>query len=173
MAEEQGTSTENETGTEETTEAPDIAAELAKWKAMSRKHEAQAKANADAANKLKELEDAGKSEAEKLTAKAAEAEDKAAKAEARALRLEIAAAKGLTPAQAKRLVGGTKEELEADADELLSTFKPADTAGESDKDDEPEPTGKPREALRPGTTSAGEEKESPIDEALKRIHPIN
>lgn len=40
--------------------------------------------------------------------------------EQRALRAEIANAKGLTPTQAKRLVGETREELEADADELLA-----------------------------------------------------
>lgn len=40
------------------------------------------------------------------------------------LQLDVGAAKGLTPGQAKRLVGSTKEELEADAD----AFK-ADLAG--------------------------------------------
>ena len=38
----------------------------------------------------------------------------------RALRAEVSNAKGLTPTQAKRLVGATREELEADADELLA-----------------------------------------------------
>lgn len=33
--------------------------------------------------------------------------------------------KGLTPAQAKRLVGSTLEELEADADEILEAFPSA------------------------------------------------
>jgi hypothetical protein len=40
----------------------------------------------------------------------------------RALRLEVAFEKGLTPAQAKRLVGGTRDELEADAEEILRDF---------------------------------------------------
>lgn len=174
MADDETTPEGNEpdkAGGEDTT---DWKTEAEKWKALSRKHEGQAKANSDAAAKLKELEDAGKTEAERLQAKAEENEKKAAAAEARALRLEIAAAKGLTPAQAKRLVGTTKEELEADADELLSTFMPADTAGGSDKDEEAETTtGRPREALKGGTTSStGEEKETSLDEALKRIHPI-
>lgn len=47
-------------------------------------------------------------------------EQRAKESEARALRAEVANAKGLTPTQAKRLVGGTREELEADADELLA-----------------------------------------------------
>jgi hypothetical protein len=43
-------------------------------------------------------------------------------AELRATRLEVAHNKGLTPAQAKRLVGSTRDELEADADEILKDF---------------------------------------------------
>lgn len=62
--------------------------------------------------------DADKSEAEKRTA----AEQRAEAAELRATRLEVAHEKGLTPAQAKRLVGTTREELEADADEILRDF---------------------------------------------------
>lgn len=43
-------------------------------------------------------------------------------AELRAARLEVAAAKGLTPAQAARLQGTTREELDADADQLKALF---------------------------------------------------
>lgn len=73
----------------------------------------------------------GKTEAQKAVERAEAAEKRAAETESRALRLEIAAEKGLTPAQAKRLVGSTREELEADASELLDTFKPA-SAGSDD-----------------------------------------
>lgn len=54
-----------------------------------------------------------------LEERVAEIERQAKDSEARALRAEVANAKGLTPTQAKRLIGATKEELEADADELL------------------------------------------------------
>ncbi|HKY57669.1 MAG TPA: hypothetical protein VJL80_06500 [Aeromicrobium sp.] len=54
-----------------------------------------------------------------LEERVAEIERQSKESEARALRAEVANAKGLTPTQAKRLVGNTKEELEADADELL------------------------------------------------------
>lgn len=81
--------------------------------------------------KLKEYEDRDKTELERLTERAEAAERAVAETEVRALRLEVAAEKGLTPAQAKRLVGSTREELEADADELVATFKPAN-------DDSPE-----------------------------------
>lgn len=74
------------------------------------------------AAKAKELEDAGRSELEKLTARAETAERECGEHQAKALRLEVAFEKGLTPAQAKRLVGGSREELEADADEILRDF---------------------------------------------------
>lgn len=74
------------------------------------------------ASKAKELEDAGRTELEKLTARAETAERERSESLSRALRLEVAFDKGLTPAQAKRLVGGTREELEADADEILRDF---------------------------------------------------
>lgn len=54
-----------------------------------------------------------------LEERVAQIERQAQESEARALRAEVANAKGLTPNQAKRLVGTTREELEADADELL------------------------------------------------------
>ena len=80
------------------------------------------------ASKAKELEDAGRTELEKLTARAEAAERNATDNQARAMRLEVAFEKGLTPAQAKRLVGGTREELEADAEEILRDF-PVKTDG--------------------------------------------
>lgn len=78
--------------------------------------------------KLQEFVDRDKTEAQKLADRAEAAEKRAVEVEGRALRLEVASEKGLTPAQAKRLVGSTREELESDADELLTTFKPAETA---------------------------------------------
>lgn len=124
----------------------DLAAEAEKWKALARKHEAQAKANAEAAKKLEELENTGKTELQKLTDKMSEADKRAAAAEARALRLQVAYDKGLSPAQAKRLVGSTQEELESDADEFLESIKPSDDQGA--------PGNKPRENLKGGGAPA-------------------
>lgn len=81
--------------------------------------------------RLKEFEDRDKTESTRAIERAEAAEKAAAAAEARALRLEVASEKGLTSAQAKRLVGESREELEADADELLETFKPASTEEDS------------------------------------------
>jgi len=70
--------------------ARDAGDELATWKAEARKWEAQAKANAEAAKRLAELEDANKTEAEKVAERLANAEREATEAKATALRLSIA-----------------------------------------------------------------------------------
>lgn len=109
--------------------------------------EAQLKELQPLAAKAKQLEDAKKSEAEKLNEKLTSAEKRAADAEQRLLRAEVAAEKGLSAAQAKRLVGATREELEADADDLLTVF------GSSSKDGDTSKGGKGRtspDRLRPG-----------------------
>lgn len=67
----------------------------------------------------------GKSEVELLNERFAELERTAAEERAARWRLEVAAEKGLTPAQAARLTGGTRDELAADADELLALFPAA------------------------------------------------
>jgi hypothetical protein len=102
---------------------PDLTSEIEKWKALARKNEQRAKENATAAQKLAEIENANKTELEKLTERAAAAEARAAQIELAATRNEIALEKGLTPSQAKRLVGSTRDELAADADELLADLK--------------------------------------------------
>lgn len=105
-------------------EGTDLAADVAKWKAMARKHEAQSKANADKAKQLDDLEEANKTELEKEKARGDRAEkalaDIAAAKEASKLRDEIAKEKGVA---ASVLRGSTREELEAHADELASAFK--------------------------------------------------
>ena len=89
------------------------------WKQKAREQEKRAKDNADAAKRLAEIEEASKTEAQKAADRLAAAEKAATEASSSLARLEVALAKGLTPSQAKRLVGSTREELEADADELL------------------------------------------------------
>lgn len=136
--------------------------ELEKWKALAKKHEARAKENADAAQKLAALEEADKTELQKAADKAAEAEKRAEAAEARTLRLEVASEKGLTAAMARRLAGTTREELEADADELLTSFKPAE--GNGDK-----PPGKPTESLKGGGDPTGNEPEPDMRQIVADI----
>lgn len=112
------TETETETQEEQTT---DQTPEVEKWKALARKNEARAKENADKAKRLDDLEEAQRSETEKLVARAEAAEAKLAerdKAEAaRALAEEVAKDKGVS---ASVLRGSTKEELEEHADSILA-----------------------------------------------------
>lgn len=75
-----------------------------------------------AAAELAQLRQAGRSEAEKLAERAAAAEKEAATARSELLRSQVALAKGLTEAQARRLMGSTREEMEADAAELVAAF---------------------------------------------------
>lgn len=71
------------------------------------------------AKKFDEAQEANKTELEKITERTTKAEQSAIAAAQRADRAEVALEKGLTPTQAKRLVGATREEMLADADELL------------------------------------------------------
>jgi hypothetical protein len=94
-------------------------------------------AKGDTSGKVAELQ-------EKLT----KAESEAETAKADYVRLEVATEKGLTPKQAKRLQGKTKEELEADADEILEEFgvKKSEES-QDDEDDENEGRTTPRPKL--------------------------
>ena len=136
---------------------PDWEADARKWKALSRKHEGEAKKNAGAAQRLADAEEADKTEADRAKDKAAAAEARARSAELRADRLEVAAAKGLSPTLAARLMGETREELEADADELMAQLKPSGNGTDKQGDGDKSGLGgtsdrsRPRESLRSGT----------------------
>lgn len=118
---EQGGSNDEKPATGAVSDLDKALAEAEKWKALSRKNEDQAKANADKAKKYDELEAASATELEKMTARAESAEkwkaDRESKDAAAAMAAEIAAEKGV-PVSALR--GATREELEAHADELAA-----------------------------------------------------
>lgn len=127
-----------------------LAAQLEHWKAMARKNEqrakenaAAAKENAAAAAKLAEIEDAKKSEAEKLLAKLEAAEQRAAAAEQARIRAEIAQSKGVP---ADLLSGTTEEEMTASADRLLA-FRGQQPAPEYGRSTDAPPT-KPKQLNR-------------------------
>jgi hypothetical protein len=92
---------------------------LAKERAAARAAEKKVK---EYEARIKEFEDRDKTESQRL-----QEERDALKAERDNLHLEnlrrdVAEEKGLTPAQARRLVGTTREELESDADDVIATF---------------------------------------------------
>lgn len=93
--------------------------------------------------------EADKSETEKRTA----AEQRADAAELRATRLEVAAEKGLTAAQAKYLSGDDREALEKKADEILADFPAA--AVKPSGTPKPDPSQGPRGETKTRPTSLG------------------
>jgi hypothetical protein len=174
-------STEEGTTEESEQEASEEGKSGEDWEAKARKRsitiKTERKKREDAEAKVKEYEDAQKSDSEKLTEKATTAEGRANQAEAKAVRLEIAIDKGLTGKQArafaKRLVGETQEELEEDADELLASFKPK---AEDEETEEASEEGKPEVKRRPtektkrtGATSRKEPEEMDPDKLAEAI----
>lgn len=121
---------------------PDLGAKKALEAERKARREAE-KQLRDLNTRLKEIEDKDKSEVDRLREQVEQLKNEATTATAKALRAEVAAEKGLTAAQAKRLVGGTREELEADADEILEAFPARGVT--------PPPSDKPRPDLRGGT----------------------
>lgn len=109
--------------------------------------------------KVKEAEEAEKTEVEKLQGQVATLTKQHEAAQAKADRFEVAAAKGLSLAQARRLVGSTKEELETDADEMraeLGLKNDGKPEGEGKDEGEGEGTGRPQEDLKPGASNEGD-----------------
>lgn len=113
-------------GTEQATEKPnDVAAMEAAVK----------KANKEAEKlrlKLKEIEDAGKSETDKLREQAEAAKRDADASRKEVLRLQVGVSKNLPKSLISRLQGDTEEELSADADALLAELRPGKPRGDAD-----------------------------------------
>jgi flagellar motility protein MotE (MotC chaperone) len=133
------------------------------WKSEARKWEKRAKDNADAAARLRELEDEQKSEQDKLTERLAELETSAKSSTLEAARLRVAIRKGLPESLVDRLRGDTLEDIEQDADELLVLIQSDDPSVE--------PSRRPRERLRPGAAPDADPAPSPdqlADEVIRR-----
>lgn len=96
-------------------------------KALQAERERASKAEKALADLQKQVEDAGKTAEQKASDALAEAQHNAQAATLKALQYEIAAEKGIDLKLATRLVGATREEIAADADNLktLVGAKPA------------------------------------------------
>lgn len=95
----------------------DWKAEARKWESRAKQNFADAKANEGAAQRLAEIEEAQKTEAQKAQERLEAAEKRAAELELKAARAEVAAAKGVP---AGLLSGDTVADLEASADALIA-----------------------------------------------------
>lgn len=88
--------------------------EAAGWRTKAQGYEQQ----------VKEFEDSNKTEQEKLNERLSGAETRATQAEDELLRFKVAVQKKLPVELIGRMRGGTQEELEADAEELLKLVAP-------------------------------------------------
>jgi hypothetical protein len=145
------TETDEVTPTVETETDP--AKELAKWKALARKNEEQAKKNSDAAARLKEFEDAQKTEQQRLTEQL-EAEREAARRNAiEAARYRAVMKHGLSEDDLEWL-GDDPESMENRAARLAERL--AQTTPDR------QVSRRPQEKLKPGASPSGDE---PFDSA--------
>jgi hypothetical protein len=129
--------------TETTAPANTDTDDAAKWKALARKHEAQAKANAEAAKRLSEIEESQKTETQKLIDRAEKAERELLQARTTALIARAAKKYGIPDDLSDFLDGATEEDIEAKAVKLAESIAAAKRPG----DDVPT---KPRPKLTPG-----------------------
>lgn len=103
------------------------------WKAEARKHEARAKENFELAKKWKEYEESQKTEDEKRAEELAKTRLELEELRTESLKKDIAAEKGVPTKALKYLSGSTREELEAQADEILSIITESATTKQNTK----------------------------------------
>lgn len=126
----------------------------------------------EAARKGETTEQRLEREKKELEAKLADA-NKGGDKDLENLRLTVAVEKGLNAAQLKRLIGSTKEELLADADELLKSFGSGGKSEEGEGD--PENGGLrrvPRTPFSPGDPNPGDGADVNVNKALEQIPRI-
>lgn len=154
MADDETTETsETDEATEEQADDIDaIKAALKKANDEAKSYRLKVKELQPLAEAAKKAEDEKKSEVERLTEQIGDLTKQRDAAVSKADRLEVAISKSLDEDRVqrintavKRLTGTTREELEADADELLPLLFPSET-----EETKPNPTSKPREQLKPG-----------------------
>jgi small-conductance mechanosensitive channel len=90
------------------------------WKQKAREQETRAKANADAARKLQEIEDRDLSELDRAKKQAAESAAELESLRRTSLQQQVALDKGIPADLVSALNGSTVEELAAHADRLLA-----------------------------------------------------
>lgn len=113
------TSTTTEVDDKPAADAEPPADDVAKWKAMARKHEREAKQNRTAAQELQALKDAQKSEAEKKDERIRQLEGELTKRESELLRRKVGADMGLPASLIDRIRGDDEDEMREDAQSLL------------------------------------------------------
>lgn len=103
----------------------DVPAQETDWQAEARKWEKRAKENKSAADKLAEIEESKKTEIEKATERAAQAEERAQKLEREKARLSVIATKGIPEEYHDLVKGDSEDELMASAEKVKSLIEAA------------------------------------------------
>lgn len=117
---------------------------VAKLRAESAKYRTQAKANAEAAKRLAEIEESTKTEAQKQAEQFAKLQQENERLHAQMLKAQVAADKGVP---ADLLSGSTEEELAAAADRLLA-FRGAVPPAEYGRETDTAPTKKSKQLTK-------------------------
>lgn len=151
------TTSTSDTGQAPNTDTPQQfdAAYVARLRAEAAKYRNEAKANADAAGRLAAIEDAQKSETQRLTEAHARAEKDASDARAEAMRLRVAVRHGISDEDAELFLTGADEEtlirqaeaLQAKSQKVTTPTNPAAAAA-------PTPAPAPRADLSQGARGA-------------------
>lgn len=110
MPEETTAESTESTTTTETESAPNPAETVEFWKQKAREQEKRAKANADAAKRLADIEEAQKSEAEKAADRLRQIEAERDEARRDALRFKVASKFGIVDEDADLFLTGSDEE---------------------------------------------------------------
>lgn len=188
----QGDDSQQPTGQQEDQNGsqPDHKAEAEKWKALARKHEKQARENARAAQRLQEIEDQGKTEAQRLQERVSKAEQQAQAATAERHRLLAAATHSLGPDLVDYLGDGDEETIFSRAEALsghINNEVNARVAAELQRyglrPGSQQPNGapsagaaasmalgnRPAESLRPGATPQSDNRRMTPNEAFRQL----
>lgn len=159
----------SDTTAPETTQTPDPAAQPPEtdWKAEARKWEQRAKENfaqiaqlKPQADQFRQLEEASKSEAQRLAEAAETAKRDAEQARAEAIRYKAAATYGVPSEHFDLLGSGTEEEISARAEKIRALLA-AQAAAATPPPASTPPT-RPVEQLRPGATPSQSETEEDV-----------
>lgn len=118
------TATAEEDTDTDTESKPDPAAELAKWKSLARKHERTAKENSAAAKKLADLEDANKSESQKLNDQLSSAQVELQELRVEKIRAAACREAGLDPELAEYITAADPDDAVEQAKKLAERLKP-------------------------------------------------
>lgn len=151
--------THTETTSSANPEQPKPAETVDFWKQKAREQESRAKSNADAAKRLAEIEDAQKTEQQRLAERQSQIERERDDARAEGLRYKAAATHGIGEDYFDLLGSGDQEAIDARGQRLGALIKTASEVTqlraevEALRTGKPVPTsGRPVESLRPGAT---------------------